>query len=150
MKLSHRRQFLQLAASAAALPAVSRIAGAQTYPTRPLRLIIGYPPGGSADITARLTGQWLSERVGQPVVIESRPGAATNLATEAVVRAPPDGYTLLLVSASHAINATLYKDLNFNLIRDIAPVAGLMTVPSGAGRHSASRLARRIRQAYCR
>src|SRR2546430_5747812 len=126
MKLSHRRQFLQLAASAAALPAVSRIAGAQTYPTRPLRLIIGYPPGGSADITARLTGQWLSERVGQPVVIESRPGAATNLATEAVVRAAPDGYTLLLVAPANAINATLYDKLNYDFLRDIVPIASLI------------------------
>jgi len=130
MKLSHRRQFLQLAASAAALPAVSRIAGAQTYPTRPLRLIIGYPPGGSADITARLTGQWLSERLGQPVVIESRPGAATNLATEAVVRAAPDGYTLLLVAPANAINATLYDKLTFNFLRDIEPVAGIIRFPN--------------------
>ena len=97
MKLP-RRRFLHLAAGAAALPTVSRFAWAQAYPSRPVRLVIGYPPGGSADITARLTGQWLSERLGQPVVIESRPGAATNLATEAVVRAPPDGYTLLLVA----------------------------------------------------
>src|SRR5436189_2661747 len=123
MKLSHRRQFLQLAASAAALPALARIARAQTYPARPLRMIIGYPPGGSADITARLTGQWLSERLGQPVVIESRPAAATNLATEAVVRAPPDGYTLLLVAPANAINATLYATLNFDSLRDLAPVA---------------------------
>jgi tripartite-type tricarboxylate transporter receptor subunit TctC len=130
MKLPHRRQFLQLAASTAALPAVSRIAGAQTYPTRPLRLIIGYPPGGSADITARLTGQWLSEWVGQPVVIESRPGAATNLATEAVVRAAPDGYTLLLVAPANAINATLYDKLTFNFLRDIEPVAGIIRFPN--------------------
>jgi tripartite-type tricarboxylate transporter receptor subunit TctC len=109
---------------------VSRIAGAQTYPTRPLRLIIGYPPGGSADITARLTGQWLSERVGQPVVIESRPGAATNLATEAVVRAAPDGYTLLLVAPANAINATLYDKLTFNFLRDIEPVAGIIRFPN--------------------
>jgi tripartite-type tricarboxylate transporter receptor subunit TctC len=130
MKLP-RRKFLHLAASAAAaLPAVSRIAGAQTYPTRPLRLIIGYPPGGSADITARLTGQWLSERVGQPVVIESRPGAATNLATEAVVRAAPDGYTLLLVAPANAINATLYDKLTFNFLRDIEPVAGIIRFPN--------------------
>jgi len=129
MKLP-RRTFLQLAAGAAALPAVSRIAGAQTYPTRPLRLIIGYPPGGSADITARLTGQWLSERLGQPVVIESRPGAATNLATEAVVRAAPDGYTLLLVAPANAINATLYDKLTFNFLRDIEPVAGIIRFPN--------------------
>ena len=100
MKLP-RRRFLHLAAGAAALPTVSRFAWAQAYPSRPVRLVIGYPPGGSADITARLTGQWLSERLGQPVVIESRPGAATNLATEAVVRAPPDGYTLLLVAPAN-------------------------------------------------
>ncbi len=129
MKLP-RRQFLHLAASAAALPALTRIAKAQTYPTRPLRMIIGYPPGGSADITARLTGQWLSERLGQPVVIESRPGAATNLATEAVVRAPPDGYTLLLVAPANAINATLYDKLNFNFLHDIAPVAGIIRFPN--------------------
>src|SRR5262245_38305731 len=125
-----RRTFLQLAAGAAALPALSRFASAQAYPTRPLRMIIGYPPGGSADITARLTGQWLSERLGQPVVIESRPGAATNLATEAVVRAPPDGYTLLLVAPANAINATLYEKLNFNFLRDIAPVAGIIRFPN--------------------
>ena len=101
MKLA-RRRFLHLAAGAAALPTASRFAWAQAYPSRPVRLIIGYPPGGSADITARLTGQWLSERLGQPVVIESRPGAATNLATEAVVRASPDGYTLLLVAPANA------------------------------------------------
>ncbi len=108
------------------LPAASQIARAQTYPTRSLRLIIGYPPGGSADITARLTGQWLSERLGQPVVVESRPGAGTNLATEAVVRAAPDGYTLLLVAPANAINATLYQKLNFNFLRDIVPVAGII------------------------
>jgi tripartite-type tricarboxylate transporter receptor subunit TctC len=130
MTLSHRRRFLHLAAGAAALPAVARIAKAQTYPTRPLRMIIGYPPGGSADITARLTGQWLSERLGQPVVIESRPGAATNLATEAVVRAAPDGYTLLLVAPANAINATLYDKLNFNFLHDIAPVAGIIRFPN--------------------
>ncbi len=106
------------------------MATAQTYPTRPVRLIIGYPPGGSADITARLLGQWLSERLGQPFVIESRPGASTNIATEAVVRAPPDGYTLLLVAPANAINATLYEKLNFNLISDIAPVAGIIRFPN--------------------
>jgi tripartite-type tricarboxylate transporter receptor subunit TctC len=125
MKLP-RRQFLQLAAGAAVLPAVSQIAKAQTYPARPVRLIIGYPAGGSADITARLTAQWLSERLGQPVIVESRPGAATNLATEAVVRAPADGYTLLLVAPANAINATLYEKLNFNFLQDIAPVAGII------------------------
>jgi tripartite-type tricarboxylate transporter receptor subunit TctC len=125
-----RRQFLYLAAGAAALQVVSRIAWGESYPSRPLRLIIGYPPGGSADITARLTGQWLSERVGQPVVIESRPGAATNLATEAVVRAAPDGYTLLLVAPANAINATLYDKLTFNFLRDIEPVAGIIRFPN--------------------
>src|SRR5262245_55201989 len=125
-----RRTFLHLAAGAAALPALSRLAGAQAYPARPVRMIIGYPPGGSADIPARPTGQWLSERLGQPVVIESRPGAATNLATEAVVRAPPDGYTLLLVAPANAINATLYDKLNFNFLRDIAPVAGIIRFPN--------------------
>ena len=129
MKLP-RRRFLHLAAGAAALPAVSRFARAQAYPSRPVRLIIGYPPGGSADITARLTGQWLSERLGQPVVIESRPGAATNLATEAVVRAAPDGYTLLLVAPANAINATLYDKLSFDFLRDIVPVAGIIRFPN--------------------
>ena len=129
MKLA-RRRLLQLAAGAAALPAVTRMAAAQSYPARPLRMIIGYPPGGSADITARLTGQWLSERLGQPVVVESRPGAATNLATEAVVRAPGDGYTLLLVAPANAINATLYDKLSFNFLRDIVPVAGIIRFPN--------------------
>ncbi|MBI2713464.1 MAG: tripartite tricarboxylate transporter substrate binding protein [Rhizobiales bacterium] len=129
MKLP-RRQFLHLAAGAVALPAVSRLAWAQAYPTQPLRLILGYPPGGSADITARLTGQWLSERLGQPVIVESRPGAGTNLATEAVVRAAPDGYTLLLVPPAAAINATLYDKLNFNFIRDIEPIAGIIRFPN--------------------
>jgi tripartite-type tricarboxylate transporter receptor subunit TctC len=129
MKLP-RRSFLHLATGAAALLALSRVAMAQTYPTRPVRLIIGYPPGGSADITARLMGQWLSERLGQPFIIESRPGASTNIATEAVVHAPPDGYTLLLVAPANAINATLYEKLNFNFIRDIAPVAGLIRFPN--------------------
>ena len=129
MKLA-RRRFLHLAAGAAALPTASRFAWAQAYPSRPVRLIIGYPPGGSADITARLTGQWLSERLGQPVVIESRPGAATNLATEAVVRASPDGYTLLLVAPANAINATLYDKLSFDFLRDIVPVAGIIRFPN--------------------
>ena len=129
MKLA-RRRFLHLAAGVAALPTASRFAWAQAYPSRPVRLIIGYPPGGSADITARLTGQWLSERLGQPVVIESRPGAATNLATEAVVRASPDGYTLLLVAPANAINATLYDKLNFDFVRDIVPVAGIIRFPN--------------------
>jgi tripartite-type tricarboxylate transporter receptor subunit TctC len=125
-----RRTFLHLAASAAALPAVLRIASAQTYPTRPVRLICGFPAGGPNDTLARLIGQWLSERLGRPFVIENRPGAATNIATEAVVRAPPDGYTLLVVAQVNAVNATLYDKLNFNFIRDIAPVAGIMRVPS--------------------
>src|SRR6187455_2405382 len=129
MKLP-RRQFLQLAAGAAVLPAVSQIAKAQSYPTRPVRLIIGYPAGGSADITARLTAQWLSERLGQPVIVENRPGAGTNLATEAVVRAPADGYTLLLVAPANAINATLFEKLNHNYLRDIAPVAGINRFPN--------------------
>jgi tripartite-type tricarboxylate transporter receptor subunit TctC len=124
MKL-HRRTFLHLAAGAAALPAVSRIASAQAYPSRPVRLIVGLPPGGGSDITARLIGQLLSERLGQPVIIENRAGAGTDIAAEAVVRAPPDGYTLLWVTAPNAINATLYDKLNFNFIRDIAPVAGI-------------------------
>jgi tripartite-type tricarboxylate transporter receptor subunit TctC len=124
-----RRQFLQLSVGGAALPFVSRIAWAQTYPTRPVRLIVGGPVGGSPDITARLTGQWLSERLGQQFVIENRPGAGSNIATEAVVRALPDGYTLLLVTAASAANATLYDNLNYNFIRDIVPVAGIMRVP---------------------
>jgi len=128
MKLP-RRQFLHLAAGAAALPALSRIAWAQAYPTRPVRLIVGYAAGGGVDFAARLIGQWLSERLGQQFIIDNRPGAATNIATEAVVRAPPDGYTLLLSTAANANNATLYK-LNFNFIRDIAPVAGIMRLPN--------------------
>jgi tripartite-type tricarboxylate transporter receptor subunit TctC len=125
-----RRQFLHLAAGAAVLPAVSKIAKAQTYPTRPVRLIIGYTPGGSADLTARLMGQWLSERLGQSFVVENRPGGGTNIATEAVVRAPPDGYTLLLAAPANAINATLYDKLNFNFLRDIEPVAGIIRFPN--------------------
>ena len=128
MKLP-RRLFLHLAAGAAALPAVSRLARAQAYPTRPVRLIVGFAPGGTTDIGARLMGQWLSERLGQQFVIENRTGAATNIATEAVVRSPADGHTLLVVTASNAINATLYDKLSFNFIRDIAPVAGIMRYP---------------------
>ena len=128
MKLP-RRRFLHLTASAVALPAVSRIASAQTYPTRPVRLIVGYPAGGVADVVARLIGQWLSERLGQPFVIENRPGAGTNIAAEAVVRAPADGYTFFLPTAANAINATLYDKLNFNFLRDIAPVAGINRFP---------------------
>jgi tripartite-type tricarboxylate transporter receptor subunit TctC len=129
MKLP-RRQFLHLAAGAAALPAMSRIAGAQGYPSRPVRVIVGVAAGGGADIISRLIGQWLSERLVQPFIIENRPGAATNIATEAVVRAAPDGYTLLLVHAPAAINATLYEKLGFNFIRDIAPVASISRVPN--------------------
>jgi tripartite-type tricarboxylate transporter receptor subunit TctC len=124
MKL-RRRQFLHLAAGAAALPVASRIAWAQTYPTRLVRFVVGGPPGGPQDILARLMGQWLSERLGQPFVIDNRPGAGTNIAAEAVVRAPADGYTLLMIGAANAINATLYEKLNFNFMRDIAPVAGI-------------------------
>jgi tripartite-type tricarboxylate transporter receptor subunit TctC len=129
MKLP-RRNFLYLGAGAAALPAVSRIAWAQAYPTRPVRLIVPFAPAGPGDITARLMGQWLSERLGQPFVIDNRPGAAGNIGTEAVVRAPADGYTLLMVGSWSAINATLYDKLNFNFIRDIAPVAGVLRGPS--------------------
>ena len=125
MKLP-RRTFLHLAVGVAALPPVSRTARAQAYPSRPVRIIVGFPPGGPNDITARLIGQWLSERLGQPFIIENRPGASSNIGTEAVVRAPPDGHTLLQVSTAAAINATLYGKLNYDFIRDIAPVAGII------------------------
>lgn len=124
-----RRQFLHLAAGATTLPAVSRIARAQIYPTRPVRIIVGFPAGGVTDITARVTGQWLSERLGQQFVIENRQGAATNIATEAVIRAPADGYTLLLANATNAINATLYERLNFDFIRDVVPIASIVETP---------------------
>jgi tripartite-type tricarboxylate transporter receptor subunit TctC len=124
-----RRKFLHLAAGAAALPVASRIAMAQTYPTRPVRLIVGFPPGGTGDILARLVGQWLSERLGQPFIIENRPGAASNIATEAAARAASDGYTLLLASVANAVNATLYQTLNYNFIRDIVPVATIASTP---------------------
>jgi tripartite-type tricarboxylate transporter receptor subunit TctC len=130
MKLPHRRQFLHLAAGAAALPAVSRVARAQAYPTRPVRIVVGLAPGGTNDIVARLMGQWLSERLGQPFVIDNRPGAASNIATEAVARAAADGYTLLLSSVNNAISATLYERLNFNFIRDITAVAGILRTPN--------------------
>jgi tripartite-type tricarboxylate transporter receptor subunit TctC len=121
-----RRRFLHLAAGAAALPAMRRVASALDYPTRPVRIIVGYAAAGPTDIAARLVGQWLSERLGQSFVVDNRPGAASNIGTELVVRAPPDGYTLLLVNATNAINTTLYDKLNFNFIRDIAPVASIM------------------------
>jgi tripartite-type tricarboxylate transporter receptor subunit TctC len=124
-----RRTFLQLAAGAAALPAIPRFAKAQAYPARPVRMLVGFAAGGTTDLTARLVGQWLSDRLGQQFLIENRTGAATNLATEAVVRAPADGYTLLVVTASNAINATLYDKLSFNFLRDIAPVAGIIRYP---------------------
>jgi tripartite-type tricarboxylate transporter receptor subunit TctC len=124
-----RRQFLCLAAGAAALPAVSHIAKAQSYPTRPVRIVVGFTPGGSTDIGARLIGQWLQERLGQPFVIENRPGAGTNIATESVVRSPPDGYTLLMVGPSSAVNATLYDKLSFVFLRDITPVAIMIRQP---------------------
>ena len=120
-----RRHFLRLAAGAAALPAISRFAWGQSYPSRPVRIIVGFAAGGPNDILARLIGQWLSQRLGQQCVVENRPGAGSNIATDAVVRAPPDGYTLLLVGTPNAINATLYDNLNFNFIRDIAPVVSL-------------------------
>jgi tripartite-type tricarboxylate transporter receptor subunit TctC len=120
-----RRRFLKRAGAAVAAAAVPRWAWAQTYPARPLRWIVGFAPGGSTDILARVVGQWLSERLGQPIVIENRPGAGSNIATEAVVNAPADGYTLLMINPAHAVNATLYDKLNYNFIRDIAPVAGL-------------------------
>jgi tripartite-type tricarboxylate transporter receptor subunit TctC len=130
MKLPHRRRFLHLAAGAAVLPAVSRIARAQPYPSRPVRILVGFAAGGSSDTVARLIGQSLTERLGQPFLIENRLGAGTNIATEAVVRGPADGHTLLLATVSNAINATLYDKLNFNFIGDITPVAGLSREPN--------------------
>jgi tripartite-type tricarboxylate transporter receptor subunit TctC len=124
-----RRRLLRLAAGAVAIPAMSRVARAQAYPSRPVRIVVGFAAGGSSDIGARLIGQWLQERLGQPFVIENRPGAATNIATEAVVRAPPDGYTLLMIGPSSTINATLYDKLNFVFLRDIAPVASTIRQP---------------------
>jgi tripartite-type tricarboxylate transporter receptor subunit TctC len=129
MNVPNRRQLLHLAAGAAVLPTILRVALAQVYPSRPVHIIVGFPPGGMTDTTARLMGQWLSERLGQPFIVENRPGAAGNIATEAVVRAPLDGYTLLMTLPNNAINATLYDKLNFNFIRDIAPVASINHVP---------------------
>src|SRR5206468_11809522 len=124
-----RRQFLKLASGGAALPLLSRMAAAQDYPSRPVRWLLGYTTGGTTDIISRLVTQPLTERLGQPFVIEPRPGAGTNLATETVVRAAPDGYTLLFVGAPNAINASLYAKLSFNFIRDISPVAAIASVP---------------------
>ena len=124
-----RRTFLHLAAGAAALPVVSRLAHAQIYPTHPVRIIVGFPAGSTTDITARLIGQWLSQQLGQQFVIENRPGVAGNIGTQAVVKAPPDGYTLLEVALANAINVTLYPNLGFDFVRDIAPVASLIRVP---------------------
>jgi tripartite-type tricarboxylate transporter receptor subunit TctC len=124
-----RRELLRLAAGAAVVPAPSRIAWAQAYPTRPVRIIVAFGPGGPAEIAARLAGQWLSERLGQPFIVEFRPGAGSNIGTEAVVRAPPDGYTLLLAAPSNVINVTLYEKLSFNFLRDMAPVAGIFREP---------------------
>ena len=128
MKFPHRRQFLHLAAGVAVLPAVPRIAWAQAYPSRRVRIIVAVAAGGGNDIIARLIGQWLSERLGQPFIVDNRPGGASNTGTEAAVRSPPDGYTLLLSALSNAVNATLYDNLNFNFIRDMVPVAGIIRV----------------------
>jgi tripartite-type tricarboxylate transporter receptor subunit TctC len=129
MNPRHRRQFLRLAAAAITLPAAAHKAKAQAYPSRPVRIIVGAPAGGGIDITARLIGQWLSERLGQQFVIENRPGAGGNIAAEAFVRAPADGHTLFLATPANAINATLYQRLGFDFVRDIAPVGALMRVP---------------------
>src|SRR5262245_16431201 len=129
MKLP-RRTFLHLAAGAAALPAVSRIAWPQAYPSRPARLIVPAAAGGAADTAARITGQWLSEQLAQSIIVENRPGAGTNIGTEAVVRAPADGYTLLMASIANAVNATLYDKLNYSFIHDIALVAGIVRAPN--------------------
>jgi tripartite-type tricarboxylate transporter receptor subunit TctC len=124
-----RRQFLQFGAAAVAAAASSPVAWAQAYPTRPVRIIVGWPAGGGGDIVARLMGQWLSERLGQQFIVENRPGAASNIGTDAVAHAPPDGYTLLLATAANAVNATFYESLNFDFIRDIAPVSGIVDLP---------------------
>ena len=129
VKLAHRRRFLHLAAGAAALPAVSRVAWAQAYPARSVRVVVPVAAGGANDVTARLVGQWLSERLGQQFFIENRPGAGTNVGTEAVIRASADGYTLLISGSNAAINPTLFRTLNFNFIRDTAPIASIVRVP---------------------
>src|SRR6185503_18594437 len=126
---SFRRDFLTMATGASTLLAVPRAASAQAYPARPVRWVVGYAPAGGNDIIARLMSQWLSERTGQQFIVENRPGAATNLATELVANAAPDGYTLLLIGVTGAINATLYDNLSFNYARDIAPLAGIMSIP---------------------
>ena len=128
MKLP-RREFLRVAAAAAALPAAAVRASAQSYPTRPVRLILGFPAGGSTDLVARIMAAWLTERLGQSVVVENKPGGGTNLAAQAAINSPPDGYTLLFVTTTNAINATFYPTLPFNVLRDIAPVAGLVDLP---------------------
>jgi tripartite-type tricarboxylate transporter receptor subunit TctC len=130
MKLPHRRQFLHLVAGAAALPLAPRSAWAQAYPGRPVRLVVGFAPGGGTDISARLTGQWLSERLGQPFIVDNRPGAGSSLGAELVVKAPPDGYTLLMAGLANAINTTLYDKLSFEFTRDITPVASVVSVPN--------------------
>jgi tripartite-type tricarboxylate transporter receptor subunit TctC len=129
MRLPHRMQFLHLAAGTAALPAVSRLARAQAYPTRPVHVIVPFAAGSGTDIVARLIGQWLSERLGQQFVVENRPGGGTNIGTESVIRAPADGYTVLMVTPANTVNATLYDKLNFNFIRDTVPVAGIFRAP---------------------
>src|SRR5437588_1454674 len=129
MKLP-RRHFLHLAATAVAVPVASRIAWSQDYPARPVRILVGLPAGSTTDIIARLIGLWLQERLGQPFVIENRPGAGGNIAAETAVHASPDGYTLLLVTSSHAINVTLYANLKFDIARDLAPIASIVSVPN--------------------
>src|SRR5258707_6867275 len=129
VKLAHRRRFLHLAAGAAALPAVSRVAWAQAYPARSVRVVVPVAAGGANDVTARLVGQWLSERLGQQFFIENRPGAGTNIGTEAVIRASADGYTLLISGSNAAINPSLFQNLNFNFMRDTAPIASIVRVP---------------------
>ena len=134
MKL-HRRRFLHLAAGGVSLPVASRFARAQTYPSRLVRIIVGFGAGGAPDILARIIGQWLSERLGQQFIVENRPGAASNIATEAVVHAPADGHMLLLASMGNAVNATLYGNLNYDFLRDLAPVAGISREPLGMEVH---------------